>query len=615
MKIQAISPITALYRSFKTVIKAARSQLVPLLTITIIAGLSPSFSLFLNKLIIDQVTPLVGTLPYSTDFRSFLQKPGNYQLFFIIIVLIIFNFFTDAIKAVNNFYAGKTRDKIKGHVELAILQKLSRFPDIALFENPQLLNLIKLSEKGIGRMEQLSFIVIALLNSAATFIPAILFSFTIVWWVPVSLIFCVSPSIYFELYYREKAWFVERSQADVTRRMDLYKMMLTNEIYAKEIRLLDLQNFFIKRWQNLFKKTFQETQAIRKRGTIWVVAFSLLSAIAIIVPYFYLIKGTLEGNFTLGDLALYAGLIVQLRQGLYIFINNGSELYDVVLGTIPFFQLLDLEPQLKVYPDLILTHQEFLAPPTAKIDIQNLSFAYPDQESLILNNINLTIQDNEIIALVGNNAAGKTTLTKLLCRLYDPTEGQILWNQQNIKSIELEQHHRRIATVLQDYAQFPATLRENIAFGNLDLYDQDKAIWKTLEQVNLASSLKWLPHPLETPLGRELEQGIELSGGQWQRLAIARALIRLSQAELLILDEPTAALDANIEERIYELFQEICLNKMTIFISHRLALCKLAHRIVVLEKGQIIEIGNHNELIAEQGQYYKMFKLQANRYI
>jgi ATP-binding cassette subfamily B protein len=289
-------------------------------------------------------------------------------------------------------------------------------------------------------------------------------------------------------------------------------------------------------------------------------------------------------------------------------------LYDVVLGTIPLFQLLDLETELKVYPSLASPDRESIPRSLNQIDIQNLSFGYPDQSSQILKNINLTIQQNEVIALVGNNAAGKTTLIKLLCRLYDPTEGAILWNQKDIKTIELESYRQRITTVLQDYAQFPASLRENIAFGNLDLYGQDEKIWNVLEKVNLASSFRYRNDALETPLGRELENGIELSGGQWQRLAIARSLIRLSQAKLFILDEPTATLDANIEENIYDLFEEIAHQKMTIFISHRLALCQLADRIIVMDQGQIVEIGNHQELILEKGQYYQMFRKQASRY-
>lgn len=320
-----------------------------------------------------------------------------------------------------------------------------------------------------------------------------------------------------------------------------------------------------------------------------------------------MINGVLIQKYTLGDLALYAGLILQVRHSLFILVNNSSDLYDVILGIRPMFQLLDTQPQLQSLPN-------FTKVDSNELIFQNVSFTYPQETRQILKNINLTIQPNEMIAIVGENGSGKTTLTKLLCQFYQPSEGRILFKGKDIQTIELKQFYSKLAVVIQDYTQFPVTFRENIAFGDWLKLNDDLAIYNVLKKVGLTEKIEQLPQKIETLLGKELEGGTDLSKGQWQRLAVARALIRLSSAELFILDEPTASLDPNTEYEIYQILRQIAQHKMTIIISHRLALCKTADRIVVLDRGQITEIGTHEELIQLRGKYYLMFNRQKSSY-
>ncbi len=219
-----------------------------------------------------------------------------------------------------------------------------------------------------------------------------------------------------------------------------------------------------------------------------------------------------------------------------------------------------------------------------------------------------------MIALVGENGAGKTTLAKLICRLYDPTEGNIFWARQNLRQLDLKQLYSRIAVIMQDYARFPTTVRENIGFGYLHLLENDRAINQAVNKAEIARAIAKLPQDLDTLLGKQLEGGVDLSEGQWQRIAIARSLMRLSSVELLIFDEPTAALDPKTEHEIYQLFRRIATGKIAIVISHRLALAKMADRIIVLENGEIIETGTHEQLMAINGQYHLMFTRQASNY-
>ncbi|QXE25812.1 ABC transporter related [Richelia sinica FACHB-800] len=277
-------------------------------------------------------------------------------------------------------------------------------------------------------------------------IPAILLSGSIAWWIPLILFTSATPAIYVELTYRKKSWEVEETQASLVRQMNLYRDVLVGEAYAKELRLFQLQPLLLNRWQSLFQTMFKSMQQIRKKGTVLVISWSMVNGLGTALPYIYVVIGALRGIYTLGDLALYAGLILQVRQSLFLLINNGSNLYDVVLGTRPIFQLLELQPKLRLLlasrgdtaANLLLTNQQ-------GIEIKNLSFAYPGSNSKILDNINLKIQPQQMIALVGENGAGKTTLAKLLCRLYDPSSGEILWNGEDLRAIDLAQLYSRVA--------------------------------------------------------------------------------------------------------------------------------------------------------------------------
>ena len=606
MSVSQPTLLEVLRRSLILIIQAAPTEVRLLIFVTLISGISPVIALFLNKIIIDKVSFLIQQ---KITINS-LQTLFNQRLLIgSISGILIINLLGDITNNLTNFTFSALRDSIKGFTQQKLLTKIANFPDIALFETPELLNLTKLTEKGIQRLEQLAFILMTTLNGIFIFLPAVVLSVSIVWWIPLILCLTSSPAIYYELAYREKTWRVEETQADSYRHMELYRTVLTHKNYAKELRLFHLQNLFINRWIMLFKRIFKAMQKIRKQGSRLVIFWSLISGFGVAIPYVYVILGTLQQNYSLGDLALYGGLILQIRQSLFILINNASDVYEIILGTTPIFQVLDLSPNLSILKSNNSANKNF-----SGIKIDNISFAYSGSNKPILNNLSLTINPHENIAIVGENGAGKTTLTKLLCRLYDPSSGAIYWNNKDLRQWDRKELCDRIAVVMQDYSQFPATIRENIGFGYLPFLDDNSRIQATLKTVGLDEIINTLPQGLETPLGREWEGGIELSQGQWQKIAIARALLRLPQVELLIFDEPTAALDAKTEYEIYQIFRTLAANKMAIVISHRLALCKLADRIVVLENGHIIEQGTHEQLMEKQGSYHWMFTRQASSY-
>ncbi|MEG4856174.1 ABC transporter ATP-binding protein [Microcoleus sp. K1-B6] len=616
-----ITTFQALWRSLGLIIKAAPIELRNLIILNIIGGAAPSAVLFLDKLIIDEVSRLLSQTQTAQPLALMLSRP---ILLWSIAGVLSLRLVGDALDTMSSFAATSLRDRVQGFVEGKVLEKVANFDDIALFENPELLNIVELAKTGVFKIQQLAFTISMTITGIFIFIPSIGLAAAIAWWVPVVMLISSCPSIYIQRKYSKIIWRVQRKQAKISREMNLSARVLTGEEYAKELRLFGLQELWLKRWQGQFLQFFSEMQQIRKKGAIVLLLWSVFSRIGVALPFVYVVMGALGGRYTLGDLALYSGLIVQVEQSLQLLIGNYANLYDISLGVTPIFQLLELKPELQSpfvdvasrLPSLPEDSQD--SRPTKDkigIEIKHLSFCYPGSNKSTVEDINLTINPGEMLVLVGENGAGKTTLGKLLGRLYDPTSGTIAWNGKDLRSYSLAYVRSRIAVVMQDYARFPSTVRENVGFGDLLSLSDDTAINEAISEAGISAKVNSLAAGLETPLGKQLEDGIDLSGGQWQRIAIARALMRLSTAEVLIFDEPTAALDPKTEHEIYSIFRQIAAGKTTIVISHRLGLAKIADRIAVMENGKIAEIGTHDELIASNGIYCSMFTRQASSYI
>ncbi|HBK98718.1 MAG TPA: ABC transporter ATP-binding protein [Microcoleaceae bacterium UBA10368] len=621
MQLLQLTTFQSLRRSLGLIIQAAPTEIRHLIWLNIIAGAAPSAVLFLDKIIIDEVSRLLSQTQTTQPLALMLSQP---ILLWSIAGVITLKFLGDALATISSFVSTSLRDRVQGFVEGKVLEKVANFDDIALFENPELLNIVQLAKTGISQIQKLAFALSFAIAGVFIFIPSVTLAAGIAWWVPLLMLLSSSPSIYIQRKYSKIIWKVIRKQAKITREMNLSSGVLTGEEYAKELRLFGLQELWLKRWQSQFLQFFTEIQLVRKKGAIVVLLWSMFSRIGVALPFIYVVMGALGGRYTLGDLALYSGLIVQVEQSLQILIGNYTNLYDISLGVSPIFQLLDLKPELQSPIVGLASRQPSLqdSRPDSRstkyaigIQIKHLSFCYPGSNKSTVENINLTIQPGEMIALVGENGAGKTTLAKLLCRLYDPTSGTIAWNGKDLRSLPIAEVRSRIAVVMQDYARFPTTVRENVGFGNLIYLSDDIAINQAISEAGISAKVKSLSQGLETPLGKQLEGGVDLSGGQWQRIAIARALMRLSTAEVLIFDEPTAALDPKTEHEIYSIFRQIAAGKTTIVISHRLGLAKIADRIAVMENGQIAEIGTHDELMELNEIYGSMFTRQASSYI
>jgi ATP-binding cassette, subfamily B, bacterial len=595
-----------LWRSLKFLSQAAPRELLQIIGFNLLRGAGPAISLVFSKQVIDGIAGLAGKSPSLNPLDLAQAYP---QLFGAVAALVITNILIEGVSSIDTQVFSALRDRVQGYIEGAILAKVATFNDIALFENPDLLNILQLTEKGMQRLQRLAFIVSAFSMGVFTVVPTVILAATIGWWVPIVLLAFVAPAVAIDMRYWRLSWNLEVSQATLTREKGIYVKLLKEETYAKEIRLFSLQNLLFQRWQESFENLFQQTQKMRREGAIVVLTLSFMGGIASAIPYIYVITGVIQGRFTLGDIALYTGIIAQLKQGLYALAGNLGNLYDVVLATKPVFQLLDLQPQIIDPP-----HPQDVPTSGNGLVLKQLTFGYPGANKPTLKQIDFQVRPGEMVVLVGENGAGKTTLGKLLARLYDPTAGEILWNGVNIRDVALDELRSRISVVMQDYARFPAKVRENVGWGYLPKLTDDSAIHHVLAEAGINQVVVDLAHGLETQLGKQLENGIDLSGGQWQRIAIARALLRLGKSELVIFDEPTAALDPKHEQEIYEIFRTIARGRMAVVISHRMSLARIADRIIVLEHGAILEEGDHDTLMALGGRYAEMFTRQAEQY-
>jgi ATP-binding cassette subfamily B protein len=598
-----LSKFAAVKRALLLIGQAAPMEISILLPLNFLYGAGPILHLYISKIVIDEAARLIGS-----NIRTIADLAGMHLLLGAMLAFPVAVSLLDAIITLRGLAIDSLRERVVGESRRQLLTKVAGLDDLSLFENPEALNTLKLAEGGTEHLWQLATGIGRLMVGVFAFVPALVLTLGISWWVPLLLSLSVLPAVVLQGRIEDQSWAVEQSQVSNARSKDLIERMILNETYAKEARLYSLHDVLLMRWQSYFHKIFQAKHAVRTKGAWIVICTSAISAIGAFVSYVYVILQVIQGRFSLGDLALFAGLIFQVRRSLEFMVYEGAEVYQSALAIGPVFQVLDYSPQLASN----LPSSPRTNPLTGGICFNNVTFTYPGTDKPALDGVDLAINPGEVLLLVGENGAGKTTLTKLMSRLYDPDAGEITWGGTNLKGVDIKELRERIAVVVQDYARFPVTARDNIGFGDLAKLHDDSTLLLAAQEVGL--DIAELPLGLDTPLSKMLDQGTDLSVGQWQKVAIARALLRQTKAELVLLDEPTAAIDPQSEHKILEILREFVGGKMAIVVSHRLSLARVAHRIAVLSGGRIVEQGTHAELMALGGRYCDMFTRQASSY-
>ena len=396
-------------------------------------------------------------------------------------------------------------------------------------------------------------------------------------------------------------------QSEDGRKLHAYRDALLGSEVAKDVRLFDLGGFFLRHYDRVLGPIMQEVWTLRRRTLVRLLPAIVLAGIVTAAIYLSAVWRVLNGRLTLGDLVLVGGALLQLEGAL---LTAGWEVGAITthLTWLPsLFTVLDAGPDLPLPARPLPAHR----PIRQGLVLERVSFRYPGATTDALHDVSLALRPGERLALVGRNGAGKTTLVKLLARLYDPTEGRILLDSVDLRDYDLTDLRRQIGVIFQDFVQYQLTAQENIGMGDIAHLGDLSQVRAAADKGGAAPVIAQLPHGYETRLGSQFG-GVNLSGGQWQSIALSRAFMR--RAQLLILDEPTAALDVRAEYEVYRRFAELTRDAMTVLVSHRFSTVRMADRIVYLEEGRLVEEGSHDELVAVAGGYAHLYRLQAELY-
>ncbi|CAM2069549.1 ABC transporter ATP-binding protein [Sulfidibacter corallicola] len=415
------------------------------------------------------------------------------------------------------------------------------------------------------------------------------------------------PAFIAETKFSGEAFRLFRWRAPETRRRAYLEMVLAREDYAKEVQLYDLGPLLLDRYKHIFESLYREDRNLTLKRGFWGYGLGLLSTLAFYGAYAWIAWEAATGVISLGDMTMYLLIFKQGQSAFSAAMSAIGQMYEDNLYLSNLYEFLE-------YPSQARTGIETTGSrPGDGVRFENVTFTYPGSGEPAIQNISFHLEPGRKLALVGENGSGKTTIIKLLTRLYEPESGRILLDGRDIREWDRDVLRNRIGVIFQDFARYQMSIGENIGSGDVRAFE-DRDRWSVAAERGMAHDMvERLPDRFDTQLGRWFENGRELSGGQWQKVALARAFMR-EDADILVLDEPTAAMDAAAEARIFQHFHEMTTNRMAILISHRFSTVRMADTIAVLEAGRIVELGDHESLMAEQGTYAYLFQLQARGY-
>ncbi len=423
------------------------------------------------------------------------------------------------------------------------------------------------------------------------------------------LIAGVLPSFFGETHFAFLGYAKNFRQTPAKRQMDYLRQVGGSKEAAKELKLFNLSGYFTDRFRKLSRTIYDQDVALSRRKLIWGGLLSLVSTMGYYGAYVFAVYEAFLGHYpSVGAFVLVTSAIQQASSNFQQAFSTASGMADQALFLTDLIAFFEMKPTVTSKPNSRPVPQ----PIREGFEFRNVSFAYPGTERRVLKDFNLTLRPGERIALIGENGQGKTTVVKLITRLYDPTEGEILLDGVDLREYDLDELHKEMGVIFQDFMRYEMTARENIAVGHVEVEHTEGDIELAAEKSLAASVVAKLGGGYDQMLGRRFESGVDLSGGEWQRMALARAYLR--DAQLLILDEPTAALDARSELEVFERFAELTQGKMALLISHRFSTVRMADRIVVLAGGQLVEEGDHAYLMGLNGLYAEMFEMQAASY-
>jgi ATP-binding cassette subfamily B protein len=562
----------------------------------VVASVVPLGLLWITKLIIDNIVHAVTT-----------HQPVPTQLWWLVAAEFALAVFNSILSRIIDYLDALLADKYTRHVSVRVMEHAAEL-DLLAYEDPVFYDRLERARvqatdrlgmiQAIGRLVQQIITTISLSVSIMLFSP----------WLLLLLVAGVVPAFLGESHFAFLGYAKNFRQTPIRRQLDYLRVLGGSKEAAKELKLFGLREFLIGRFARLSDQIYHEDVSLARRRLVAGSVLSVIGTAGYYGAYVFVIWRTVAGRLTIGSLTFLSGAILQASSNIQQIFSSISGIADQALFLTDLIAFFEMQPQIRSKPNALPAPR----PIRQGFEFRNVSFSYPGSPRLILDGLNFQLRPGERVALIGENGQGKTTIVKLMTRLYDPVEGQILLDGIDLREYQLEDLYREIGVIFQDFMRYEMTARENIAVGRIEEVDNLPLLQMAAQKSMADEVIGRLPREYDQMLGRRFDGGVDLSGGEWQKVALARAYLR--DAQVLILDEPTAALDARSEYEVFQRFAELTTDKMALFISHRFSTVRMADRIVVLENGRVAEDGNHDELTHLGGRYAEMFELQAASY-
>jgi ATP-binding cassette subfamily B protein len=540
--------------------------------------------------------------------RAFQHQPQFPHFWWLVVAEVALALLTGILSRTIDYTDQILANRYTFHVSVQVMQQAAQL-DLTTYENPLFYDRLERARaqatdrlamiQQMGRLFQFTIL-------------TIIWSGVLVYRSPYMILLLIAgvlPSFIGETHFAFLGYAKNFRQTPAKRQMDYLRQVGGSKEAAKELKLFNLSDYLTDRFRALSQQIYDEDVALSNKKLVWGGLLSLISTAGYYGAYAFAIYEAVIGKYpTIGVFSLITVAIQQASSNFQQAFSTASGIADQALFLTDLIAFFDMKATVQSKPNALPAPR----PIRRGFEFRNVSFAYPGTERRVLKNFNFTLEPGERIALIGENGQGKTTVVKLITRLYDPTEGQILLDGVDLREYSLEDLHREMGVIFQDFMRYEMTARENIAVGRIDVPHTEEEIQSAAHKSLAEGVIAKMEGGYEQMLGRRFEGGVDLSGGEWQKIALARAYLR--DAQLLILDEPTAALDAKSELEVFERFAELTEGKMALLISHRFSTVRMADRIVVLEGGRLVEEGTHQQLMALGGRYAGMFEMQAASY-
>ena len=573
----------------------------------LVRALLPVVTLYVGKLIIDEVVDLARAPHITGDLAQWWSEGFLDRIAWLLLLEFGLAVVSDLLGRTVSLIDSLLSERFTNVTSLRLMEHAATL-DLEDFEDSELQDRLERARRqASGRMSLMG----QLLSQAQDIVTVVSFAAGLIVYAPwliALLAIALIPAFIGEAHFNAQSYSLNYARTAERRELDYVRATGASVETAKEVKIFGLNGFLIERYRKLANDFYQANRKLALRRAGWGSVLTAIGTIAYYAAYAYIVWRTLQGQFTIGDLTFLSGSFRRLRNLLENLLIGFSQVAGQALYLDDLFSFFEIEPEI-VSPQ---NPVPFPTPIKRGFTFEGVGFRYPGAERWAVRNLNFTLNAGEVLALVGENGAGKTTLVKLLARLYDPDEGRILLDGYDLREYDLRELRSNVGVIFQDFVRYHLTAAENIAVGQIDARNDRPRIVRAAQRSLADEVIAKLPLGYDQVVGKRFRTGVDLSGGEWQKIAIARAYMR--DAQLLILDEPTAALDARAEFEVFQRFKELSQGKTAVLISHRFSSVRMADRIIVLVDGTIEATGTHDELLARGGRYAELFELQAAGY-